>query len=109
MLKRVIARGSSLDGTVPESAPTFAQQVGGAVGHLVAVIHARGNRQHRAPRSHRWFCWRGIGVTERLPAVVCTTTMGVLNSTFTTTATPFVNRTYRLARAGDLRMTDWTS
>jgi len=35
--------------------------------------------------------------------------MGVLNSTFTTTATPFVNRTYRLARAGDLRMTDWTS
>jgi hypothetical protein len=35
--------------------------------------------------------------------------MGVLNSTSTTTATPFVNRTYRLARAGDLRMTDWTS
>ena len=29
MLRRVIARGSSLDGTVPESAPTFAQRVGG--------------------------------------------------------------------------------
>ena len=29
MLKRVIARGLSLDETVPESAPTFAQQVGG--------------------------------------------------------------------------------
>jgi len=29
MLRRVIARGSTLDGTVPESAPTFAQRVGG--------------------------------------------------------------------------------
>jgi hypothetical protein len=38
-----------------------------------------------------------------------TTTTGVLNSTFTTTVTPFVNRTYRLTRDGDLRMTDSTS
>ena len=29
MLRCVIARGSTLDGTVPESAPTFAQRVGG--------------------------------------------------------------------------------
>ena len=29
MLRRVIARRSTLDGTVPESAPTFAQRVGG--------------------------------------------------------------------------------
>ena len=40
---------------------------------------------------------------------VYTTTMGVVNSTFTTTVRPFANRTYRLTRAGDLRMMDLTS
>ena len=107
MLKRVIARGSSLDGTVPESAPTFAQQVGG--GGSSRGSHTRSANRHTVllgltggsvgAESVSLSDFRG-GVHDNDGRIEFHIHHG---------STPFVNRTYRLARAGDLRMTDWTS